>query len=253
MSTEDPHFLTGAYALGALPGQEREAFERHLALCQACDQEVRELTATAARLGVAAATVPPPGMRDRVLAQVATVRQLPPGVPAPMAPGRRAGRWTRRLPRLVLAACLCAVAALGGVTAWQYQDARDARRQADQAAGQAARQAQDLAAVLAAPDARIVKGRTAGGAVATVVVSRTRDKAAFFASGMPALPRGRIYQLWFADGTAMRPAGLLRHDGGLVMDGALAGAGGMGLTIEPSGGSPQPTSRPLLLLRLPVG
>ena len=53
MSTAELHTLTGAYALHALPEDERVAFERHLGACEACAQEVRELSATAARLGLA--------------------------------------------------------------------------------------------------------------------------------------------------------------------------------------------------------
>ena len=54
----DLHTLTGAYAAHALSDGERLAFERHLAACPACAQEVRELTETAARLGTAVAARP---------------------------------------------------------------------------------------------------------------------------------------------------------------------------------------------------
>lgn len=47
MSTVDLHTLTGAYALGALSEQESAEFAGHLAQCQACTQEVRELRETA--------------------------------------------------------------------------------------------------------------------------------------------------------------------------------------------------------------
>jgi anti-sigma-K factor RskA/sigma-70-like protein len=60
----------------------------------------------------------------------------------------------------------------------------------------------------------------------------------------------RLYELWYADGGTMRPAGLL--DGGdattVLMDGKVDRATAMGVTVEPDGGSPQPTSDPLLLI-----
>ena len=73
----DLHTLTGAYAADALSETERLAFERHLDACPACDQEVRELTETAARLGSAVALPPPAALWDRVRAEAAATRQLP--------------------------------------------------------------------------------------------------------------------------------------------------------------------------------
>ncbi|MBL0804656.1 zf-HC2 domain-containing protein, partial [Streptomyces albidoflavus] len=78
MTTAELHTLTGAYALHALPEEERAAFDRHLADCPACTTEVAELTATAARLGLAEAAVPPPAMKDQVLRRIGEVRQEPP-------------------------------------------------------------------------------------------------------------------------------------------------------------------------------
>ena len=71
----DLHTLTGAYAADALSETERLAFERHLDACPACDQEVRELTETTARLGSAVALPPPAALWDRVRAEAAATRQ----------------------------------------------------------------------------------------------------------------------------------------------------------------------------------
>lgn len=73
----------------------------------------------------------------------------------------------------------------------------------------------------------------------------------FLTAGLPAAPEGRTYQLWFDDQGTMRPAGLLPRDGATVMQGAVAGARAVALTLEPAGGSLQPTTTPLLLLPLP--
>ncbi|MEU7283273.1 anti-sigma factor [Streptomyces sp. NPDC045431] len=246
MSEEHLHAPTGAYALDALPDDEREAFERHLRDCPACAQEVRELTATAARLGSAVAAPPPDGMKSRVMERIRGVRQLPPHAP-PGASGLVTVR-RGRVPRLVLAACVAAAVGLGGVAAWQFQEARQAERRAVQAQ----RESEELARVLAAADARTVSGAVKGGARATVVVSRAEDGAVFLASGLPELPAGKTYQLWFDDGGRMRPAGLVGDDGAVLMEGGVRGATGMGVTVEPAGGSPQPTSTPLVLMPLPA-
>ncbi|MFJ6571797.1 anti-sigma factor domain-containing protein [Streptomyces sp. NPDC091292] len=249
MNEVDPHTLTGAYALNALPGDERDAFERHLGGCAACAREVGELSATAARLGLAVSVTPPPAMKDHVLRRVGAIRQEPPrsGRGVRGAPGRR-----RRMSRFALAACLVA-AALGGVAVWQQRQAEQARQEvrAEQ------RRAAGLAEILAAPDARTRSGALGGHARGTVVVSLQRDKAVFVASGLPAPPSGKVYQLWFADaGGTMRPAGLMdpgRASDAVLMDGAVGEASGMGVTVEPAGGSARPTTKPLTLLEFPAG
>ncbi|GGT50806.1 hypothetical protein GCM10010271_63790 [Streptomyces kurssanovii] len=249
MNTGDLHLLTGAYVLHALPPGEHADFERHLPGCPSCSEEVRELAATTGKLASAVAVVPPPVLKQRVMARVAAERQAPPVVPRQ---SRRGGtRRGRALSRFALAASVAAAATFGSVALWQYQEARDARDAAQRTEGRAA----DLASVLAAPDAKAVSGGFAKGATGTVVVSRTLDKAAFLASGLPNPPEGKVYQLWFADGGSMRSAGLMDVSGttgAAVMEGPLDGASGIGITVEPAGGSAQPTSDPLALMTLPA-
>ncbi|MFE6779243.1 anti-sigma factor domain-containing protein [Streptomyces sp. NPDC057702] len=251
MTTADLHTLTGAYALHALPEAERARFERHLAACPACAREVAEFAGTATRLGLAASLVPPPEMREHVLRGIASVRQVPPAGPRPAAGGTRGVHWfARRATPLVLAACVSVAAALGGVAAWQHHEAEQARDGAERAA----RQARALTRVLSAPDATMTSGRVADGGVATVVTSRSQDRAAVVADTRR-LPEGSVYQMWFDDAGTMRPAGLLGRGGestAAVMSGAVNGARGMGITVEPAGGSPRPTTTPVVAVRLPA-
>jgi anti-sigma-K factor RskA len=65
--------LAGAYALDALDAAERARFERHLATCRTCPDEVRGYAATATVLGLAVAVTPPPALKGRVLADVAAL------------------------------------------------------------------------------------------------------------------------------------------------------------------------------------
>ncbi|MGW8888936.1 anti-sigma factor [Streptomyces sp. NPDC055749] len=249
MSDEHVHVLTGAYALNAVTDDEREMVERHVRDCTACAQEVRELTATVARLGVAVAAVPPPEMKHRVITWIQVVRQLPPQVAAVEGVRGRSAFRARHLPRLVLAACVAAATAFGATAAWQSQEAERAGQRTQQARQESA----DMTRVLAASDARTVTGSVKGGARATVVLSRGERTAVFLASGLPDLPEGKTYQLWFDDGGgAMIPAGLIGHDGAVVMQGDAAGATGVGVTVEPAGGSARPTTTALALMTLPA-
>ncbi len=96
----DLHTLTGAYALDAIDGTERERFEHHLNRCQSCGQEVRGLQETATRLALAVARVPPPGFKAAVLAgggaAPASTRRWPTPGPRPSRAGSGGPGWRWR-------------------------------------------------------------------------------------------------------------------------------------------------------------
>ncbi|MFG2994125.1 anti-sigma factor domain-containing protein [Streptomyces sp. NPDC048257] len=250
MNTVDLHTLTGAYVLDALEPGERAAVERHLADCPSCAQEVLELSETVTRLGLAVAAPPSAALRDEVMRRIATVRQEPPATVRAARGGHVRPRW-RPVSNWALAACLAGAVALGGVAVSQYERAEEARQQALQA-----RIANDaVGAVLASADARVNTAPLRGGAVGTVVVSASRNQAVFAASGMPAPPSGKVYQLWYNDGGRMRSAGLLDTGtpaAATLLAGPVDAASGMGITVEPAGGSPRPTSAPVALLAFPA-
>jgi anti-sigma-K factor RskA len=91
---------------------------------------------------------------------------------------------------------------------------------------------------------------------ATVVVSQSRGSMVFASSGLRQLPRSRTYELWLMSPAGARPAGLLRPNAAGRTDplvkAPLGDANQVGLTVEPAGGSPQPTSTPFLVLDLPA-
>ncbi|NVI90844.1 anti-sigma factor, partial [Actinomadura sp. BRA 177] len=176
-----------------------------------------------------------PALRGRVLAEIARTRQSPPRLTRrlPPAPGRWPG-W--------LAAAACLVLALaGGVTAAHFHG--DAER------AQALNRR--ITAVMSAPDARVATAGTRGDGTVTVVSSRSLNKAVVTAARLGSLPSAKTYQLWFLGAAAPRSAGLLRPsaDRPLIASG-LGDARQLGITVEPAGGSPRPTSAPFLTLRL---
>ncbi|RPE36577.1 anti-sigma factor [Kitasatospora cineracea] len=244
----DPHTLTGAYAAHALDPEENDAFERHLEHCPSCAQETAEFAAALARLGAAETAAPPPALKARVLAALPGVRQEAPRVDGPVPPRTRPARlrrrFARRAPGLALAACLALALGAGALAVQQHREAERAR---DRVAA-LARQQESVTALLTAPDARTATAATGGG-TATVVWSAARGRAGLLAAGLPAPGPGRTYQLWYDDAGTMRPAGLLpAGTGTLLLSGPLDGAAGVGVTLEPAGGSPHPTGAPVLLL-----
>ena len=229
----EPHILTGAYAAHALPDVERAAFERHLEGCPACAREVPELEAALARLGSATATGPPAGLWDRVRAEAAATRQLPP----------LAGR--RRVPPLLAAAAALLVMVVSLAALNLGLSGRGGRPQ---------RAADLVAAVLTAPDARRVAARPGGAGQAAVVVSPGQGRAVFEASGLAPAPAGRTYQLGVVDQVGPRPAGLVEAGAGgrvtRLLDGRVTGSERVAVTVERRGGAARPTSEPVVVVDL---
>jgi hypothetical protein len=262
----DLHILTGAYALNAVDGAERDRFEHHMRRCRPCGNEVRGLAETATTLAMAVAMPPPAGLKQRVMNAVAVTRQVPPAVDHRRLPRRLrhgslqhsslqhgslqhgAGRSSSWLPRLATAAA--AVSLVAAVTFGILQISTQHKLDSARAQNQA------IAAVIAAPDARIVTQATSAGGTASVVVSRAEAKIVFTSAGLPALPASEVYELWLIGPPRIRPAGLLPAPSAgktaPVLASGLAAGDKVGLTVEPAGGTSMPTTTPIVLMALPA-
>ena len=240
----DPHLLTGAYALDAVDDAERDRIRRHLARCPACAQEARGLREAATRMALAAAEPPPPQLREKVMAAVAQTRQQAPArEPGPRT--RTGGAWLR-MPRLAaVAMSLVVVAAVVLAVAQVVTQSRLNTARAQQAA---------LAAVLAAPDARTATAPVQNGGTVTVVYSHDEHQMIFTTDGLPPLTGGKVYELWLMAPKSNRPKGLLDlQPGGRttpVIASGLRPGDQTGLTVEPAGGSAQPTTTPIVVVPL---
>jgi anti-sigma-K factor RskA len=233
MTAHEIHALSGAYVVDALDPDERADFERHLADCTACQAEVASLRETAALLAADVETDPPAALRDRVLAGISTVRPLPPETPVPV---RNLRRRPRRMPALLAAAALVAVAGTGAVVWQQTRSDAPTVSQADR--------------VLAAADAQRFEIDLPGGASASVVRSVSLGRAVLITHDMPPAPSGRVYEVWLqTPAGTMERAGLMSRAGSttVVLDGDAATATGAGITVEPEGGSDSPTTDPIAL------
>jgi DNA-directed RNA polymerase specialized sigma24 family protein len=230
---------------------DRERFIQHLRRCHSCTGEVRGLREVATALAFAAAAEPPPELRERVLAAVSQTRQLPPEA----APQRRFRvspvriPWRIWLPRLATATAVLAIVAvvvLGIALSSTRQQLNSERTQS-----------RAIAAVLAAPDVRTVTGPVHGGGRATVVMSAAKRELVVSTIGLAPLPPGRVYELWLIRPAAIRRAGLVpvavSGPTAPVLAAGLVAGDKLGMTVEPAGGTNQPTTTPILLLSLPAG
>ena len=265
----DLHHLSGAYALDALDDGERALFEQHLAECPDCRAEVAELSATAHSLAALTEEPPPPALRASVLSGIRQIRPLPPladdddGMPAagvgaaeghpgssPALPsttgadGDDEGVATvvplrRRTSTWVAAAAAAAFIAVGGLVWSPWTEPADPS---------------PVAQVVAAEDAMRVS-RTQGELTAELAYSRQLGQAAVSVTGLPPAPEGKTYQLWYVGSDEVaRSAGLLTTGsdgrGELLLQGNANAAAAVGMTLEPAGGSSQPTTEPLVVLTL---
>jgi anti-sigma-K factor RskA len=235
--------------MDAVPDPDRSRFERHLARCESCRQEVRGLREATAALAAATAVQPPAQLRDTVLRAVGQTRQLPPAdaaTPATWAPPRHRRRpgWRPRL-AVALAAALAAVAVAAGVVTFGIQGRLDQAQHRDHM----------VAAVLSASDATMMSRPVRTGGTATVVMSHRERALVFTAADLRVLPAGESYELWLIGPAGARSAGMIdgsghgRMVGPMVVSGLAAGDS-VGMTVEPDSGSPRPTSPPLVLIGL---
>jgi len=266
---------TTAYALGALDDEERASFETHLATCDTCAAEVRELRDVAGLLAAGVPQIaPPPALRDRILSEARSVRPissatlssngyttpvaLPPAEPADRR-GRPPRRWSVVLPWIVAIAASVAAIVLGQ----QYRSERTAHSAAEQALA-SARLTMDstsaalgrrdsLIALLVAPDVQAVSvAGTGPSPSARYFLDRRASRIVIVASSLPHAASGRTYQLWGIE-TGRPPVslGTFNTDSSGRALASLTVPAGLRIAVtavteEPAGGSEQPTTTPFL-------
>jgi anti-sigma-K factor RskA len=223
----------GAYVLGALPDDERRGFETHLATCERCRVEVDELAGAADALpGSAPAMVPPPALKARIMAEVnreaALLAAAGSGADRPEVakPRREKRRWFG-IQSLALA-CATLLAGIG--------------------VG---------AAVFAGGGGKTLQVAATGAAAKAVAeVDVSGNKAVLVAHNMPTPGQGKTYQVWLKrPGEAPRPTTALftpLSDGSATatVTGDLHDGDQILVTAEPQGGSPMPTSDPVLAAQM---
>lgn len=219
--------LATPYALHAVSDTERAAIDRQLgasatAIAEAFRDEVRAVRETMAVVSAATSAEPPAELRTAVLA----------------AAQRPELRWRTAL--LAAAAAVIVALAAFGVGRVVRPHHAPTPTMTEQ--------------VMAAPDARTVSGRLAGG-TAKVIFSRDKNAAVLMVDHVPPPSQGTVYEMWLIDDKGPAPAG--------TMDAAnlspstphllsnLGKSSVLAFTIEPGSGSPQPTGS--IITKLPLG
>ena len=275
------------YALGALNEDEQTAFETHLEVYRECVNEVKSLLPVTHGLVHATPLLDPPAaLRARVLGHVtgtaAAPRETRPSQLAPIDTPFNALDESetptlhvdspRRGPGVLFWLTATLLIASAGAGGW-YAAALDRQNQELRAAVDAAtilaeRAQMELGAartvaaeheavftIVTGPDVQqldLTGQPLAPRASARALWNDTADMV-FVAAGLPALPAGDIYQLWFMLPDAPVSAALVEPDADghatviLQVPGTVTLPVTMVITVEPSGGVPAPTGDLYLL------
>ena len=222
-----------AYALGALDPEETATLEQHLQTCETCRSELAGYQDISSGL---LAALPPRAPRASLR------RSLEKRLSGERRPTRPQFNWS--FGQLVFGGLLAALLVLNAMLVFQMSSLRKEQaelinqRQADQT----------VLAMLAYPTTKTVAFDD-NGVTGSLVVDKQRDLVGVFAWNMTKPPEGKTYQIWLIDQQGKRTSGgfLVPETGYPFVTAVvwspqpLGGYTGIGVTVEPAGGSTQPT------------
>jgi anti-sigma-K factor RskA len=245
------------YALGALEGAEKQALESHVAFCLGCAQKLAEARGRIAILALAAPQAKAPAkVKERLLEQIRAAREggatLTEMKPQP-APRADVSRWTAIL--LPVAAVLAIatfllwnanrrldsqLAALRANVQQEQQQLQDAREVASLIT------ARDTITVQLAPQSAMPQG-------SAHVMYNTKMGMLMYEGQISPAPAAKSYQLWLvpANGNPIS-CGVFNPVAGQSDHWMMKLPKGIepkvfAVTLEPSGGMPQPTGPKVLV------
>ncbi|WP_054033080.1 anti-sigma factor [Desulfatitalea tepidiphila] len=238
MSNHHPVDLLPAYALGSLEDREREIVLHHLRACTDCREKLILFQNTADQLAFGSPPVrPPESIRRRLLAHLGVERSTPRSVSWLQ---RRVAAWPRAMTASALSGLIFVIVlGLSTLLLWQRID---------------------RSAIIDLDDVRLEDVRQvwlqataeATGASGILVFSPDKSRALLMVDALKPLQPQYQYQLWLIKNGRRVSGGVfsVSDEGmaGIVVaaDRPLTDFDGLGVTVEPFGGSPEPTGKKML-------
>ncbi|MBA2690972.1 MAG: anti-sigma factor [Rubrobacter sp.] len=242
--------LKDAYALGALPEDELRDFEAYLANHPELQSEVDDIASIATLLAITPADQEPPKrLRRSVMAMVNAESES-------RRERRTVSRWPSFAglrgfftPRLALGFAAALVVGLLGWNALLQSEVQNLSGQNTdlQAEIEDARSGAEGSRILAMQGEGEMSGSDAE------LMAFEGDRAVLVARNMPSIPDDRTLQIWVINDGEAQPSGIFQPGEGpvaAVVEHSLEGAETVAVTVEPEGGSPQPTTDPMLSTQL---
>jgi hypothetical protein len=245
MTHDEALELAGLYALDALTPDEKAEVDAHVAACPLDHSEFESLGGVAPALAsLAEPAGAPAALKRRVLEAYAAEQSRDFVVPTSAQPARSTASsgWLGWAAAAVAIVLLAVVGVVG----------LDLKAQAD-LANQRADQLAAAVAAMTAPGSQvaILHGSGPAADVSGFAAFPAQGGGYMVINGVPAAPVGETYQAWFIVDGAKTSAGTMKADeNGDIIAAGLSPAPGtqvVAVTMEPSGGSDQPTSDPIIL------
>lgn len=231
MVHDDYKEMIPAHALSALDAADARALNDHLAGCAECRRDLAEWEATAASLALSAKPMEPsPEVREKILDKIRSEKSPSKVLPFP---GTQRSMWRSFgsiAAVLLFAALLVSVVVL-------YQQNRQLQHE------------NAFYKLITAPGSRIAElsgTNEASGATAKLAYDPS-GRAVLIANGLPPIPTGKEYQLWFIVDNKPIPGKTFAPDdsGQSTLQDQVPEAARrsaiFAITLEPSGGVPSPT------------
>lgn len=228
-----------AYAIGALDADEVRALEAHLATCASCRTELADYRSLSESLLTAVPPQQPPAeLRKRLQSRLPGMQKTTP----------RRLNWNWSFGQLATGAALVFLLALNLYSATQIRTL-----QLEQARlTREIRSGQTVISMLSYPTTERLAIKSEK-VVGSLLLDKDRDMVALVVWNMPQLDNNLTYQVWLIDPQQARvSAGLFRPEGGqayttqiIFPQEPLSNFIGIGVTVEPAGGSPAPTGERL--------
>ena len=228
--------LKDAYVLGALPEEERREFDEYLATHPERQAEIGELGAVAGLLALSPhEQEPPPELRRRIMDAVEAEVIHP-------AESRRS--WRALIGEflgphnLALGAAALLVIGLFSWSMLLQGEMQDLQGRV-----------QSLQSQPQEPQMVELGGAGTEQGARAELVTLEGDRAVLVVENMPPVPEGKTYQIWVIEDDVPKPSGLFEPNQdsvAAVVEQPLDGGDVVAVTVEPEGGSPKPTSEPML-------
>jgi anti-sigma-K factor RskA len=228
--------LKEVFVLGALPEEERREFEDYLAHHPERQAEIEELSMVAGLLALSPEEhEPSPELRQRIMGVVGAEAVHP-------VESRRSWlTWIGELLRVRNLALGAAAVLVIGLLSWSML----LRGEVQDLQGRV----QSLQDQPQEPQMVELGGAGTQKGARAEVITFEGNRAVLVVEDMPPVPEDKTYQIWVIEEDVPKPSGLFEPGRGsvaAVVEHRVGSGDVIAVTVEPAGGSPQPTTKPTL-------